>query len=219
MASSEVIFLKDEKIRELAHLIRGHEMNNLYYIKFQNLSEQLKYMAMVNDNEKSVTTILDNCKGLINIYKNDAVRGPIAGYILVYAENCLNNALQFIRNYTLRRNYLDKMIDHPPQLFHALEDLNTGSQTDVADFKENVEHYNHRVMSYMRLAANSHASEEFSRYLRNIGIGFHELVQRSDRATVLPTHGFILYVNPCLMGKLPTSKITRIFQNKKTKNY
>lgn len=86
MASSEVIFLKDEKIRELAHLIRGHEMNNLYYIKFQNLSEQLKYMTMVNDNEKSVTTILDNCKGLINRYKNDAVRGPIAGYILVYAE-------------------------------------------------------------------------------------------------------------------------------------
>lgn len=41
----------------------------------------------------------------------------------------------------------------------------------------------------------------------------------SAGATVLPTHGFILYVNPCLMGKLPTSKITRIFQNKQTKNY
>lgn len=137
-------------------------------------------MTMVNDNKKSVTTILDNCKGLINRYKNEAVRGPMAGYILVYAENCLNNAIQSIRNYTLRRNYLGKMIDHLHQLFDASEDLNAGSQTDVAEFKENVEHYNHTVMSYMRLAANSHASDEFSTYLRNISIGFHELVQRSD---------------------------------------
>ncbi|GFP99999.1 hypothetical protein PHJA_002144000 [Phtheirospermum japonicum] len=33
------------------------------------------------------------------------------------------------------------------------------------------------VMSYMRLSLNPHASAEFSRYLRNIGIGFSELVR------------------------------------------
>lgn len=177
MASSEVIFLKEEKLRQLADLIRGHEINNMYYTKFCGLDDQLKYITMINDNKKSVITILDNCKGLINRYKDDTVRGPIASDILVYAEHCLNYALQFFRNYTVRKEYLDKMTDHLHQLFHALEDLNTCGEADVAYFKEDVEHYNHRIMSYIRLSANSYASEEFSRYLRNIGIGFHELVR------------------------------------------
>lgn len=177
MASEEVIFLKDEKIRQLAELIRGHEINNMFHMVFHNLGEQLEYIRMVNNNEQSVKTILDDCKALTIRYKDDAVRGPIAGDILVYAEHCLNNALQIIRNYTVRRDYLDKMMDHHVKLFHGLEELNTSSQEAVRHYKDSLEYFDQKVMSYVRMNSNSHASQEFSRYLRNVGIGFNELVR------------------------------------------
>lgn len=126
----------------------------------------------------SVNTLLDDCNAIVIRYKDDGVRGPIADQILGYAEHCLNNALQLIMNYTLRRSYLDKMMDHHLQLFQALEELDTSSQDAVVDFTESIQEYDQLVMSYMRLNLNSHASAEFSRYLRNVGIGFDELVRR-----------------------------------------
>ncbi|XP_073054836.1 uncharacterized protein [Primulina eburnea] len=176
-SSADPVFLKDEKLRQLAQLIRGHEVNNLYHITFQNLGDQLEYLRMSNNNMASVGTLLDQCNAIVIRYKDDGVRGPIADQILVYAEHCLNNALQIIRNYTLRRSYLDKMMDHHLQLFQALEELDTSSQDAVVDFTESIQEYDRLVVSYMRLNLNSHASAEFSRYLRNVGIGFNELVR------------------------------------------
>lgn len=178
MASSAVIvFLKDEKLRQLAQLIRNHEVNNLYSLTFQNLGDQILYLRICNDNVATVNTLLDDCNTIVVKYKDDGVRGPIADQILSYAEHCLNNALQLIRNYTLRRSYLDNMMDHRLQLFQALEELDTSSQDAVVDFTEAIQEYDQLVMNYMRLNLNSYASAEFSRYLRNIGIGFNELVR------------------------------------------
>ncbi|XP_075522021.1 uncharacterized protein LOC142555180 [Primulina tabacum] len=178
MASSAVaVLLKDEKLRQLAQLIRNHEVNNLYHITFQNLGDQLEYLRMSNNNMASVGTLLDHCNAIVIRYKDDGVRGPIADQILGYAEHCLSNALQIIRNYTLRRSYLDKMMDHHLQLFQALEELDTSSRYAVVDFTESIQEYDRLVISYMRLALNSYASAEFSRYLRNVGIGFNELVR------------------------------------------
>ncbi|KAG6469615.1 hypothetical protein ZIOFF_070545 [Zingiber officinale] len=178
MASSAVIvFLKDERLRQLAQLIRNHEVNNLYHITFQNLGDQLEYLRMSNNNMTTVNTLLDNCNAIVIRYKDDAVRRPIAEQILAYTEHCLNNTLQLIRNYTLRRSYLDKMTDHQLQLFQALEELDTSSGDAVLDFTESIQEHDRLVMSYMRLNLNPHASAEFSRYLRNVGIGFDELVR------------------------------------------
>ncbi|KAL6528765.1 hypothetical protein OROMI_028941 [Orobanche minor] len=176
MASSTV-FLKDEKLRQLAQLIRGQEVNNLYHITFPNLGEQLQYLRMANNNMATVNTILDECNLLREKYKADGVRGPIADQVLDYAEHCLNNALQLIRNYTMRSDYLDKMMDHHQQLFQALEDLDPSNRNAAAELTETIREYDELVMNFMRLNLNSHASAEFSRYLRNVGIGFNELVR------------------------------------------
>ncbi|KAG6467875.1 uncharacterized protein LOC122034469 [Zingiber officinale] len=178
MASSAVIvFLKDEKLRQLAQLIRNYEVNNLYHITFQSLGDQHVYLRMCNDNVGSVNTLLDNCNAIVIKYKDDGVRRPIADQILGYTEHCLNNALQLIRNYTLRSSYLDKMKSHQQQLFQALEELDTSSGDAVVDFTDSIQEHDQLVMSYMRLNLNSYASAEFSRHLRNVGIGFKELVQ------------------------------------------
>ncbi|KAL6528767.1 hypothetical protein OROMI_028943 [Orobanche minor] len=171
------IFLKDEKLRQLAQLIRNHEVNNLYHITFQNLGDQLEYLRMANNNMASVNTLLDECNFVVIRYKADGVRGPIADQILDYAEHCLNNALQLIRNYTMRRNYLDKMMDHHQQLFQALEDLDTSNLDAAVDFTESIQDFKRLVINYMRVNLNSHASAEFSRYLRSNAIGFKELVR------------------------------------------
>ncbi|XP_042450625.1 uncharacterized protein LOC122035272 [Zingiber officinale] len=126
----------------------------------------------------SVNTLLDDCNAIVNRYKDDdGVRRSIADQILGYTEHCLNNALQLISNYTLRRSYLDKMMDHQLQLFQALEELDTSSGDAVVDFTESIQEHDRLVMRYMRLNLNPHASAEFSRYLRNVGIGFNDLVR------------------------------------------
>ncbi|XP_060673749.1 uncharacterized protein LOC107421130 [Ziziphus jujuba] len=175
--ASEIVFLKDEKLRMLAQLIRNHEVNNIQNIIFESIGKQFEYLRMCNSNQESVNTVLDECNAMVSKYKDDEIRGPISALILGYIENCLNNALQLIRNYTLRRTYLDKLIAHDLELFQALDGLDTSNPTEVADFTDQIQQYDQKVISYMKLSVNTHASQEFSRYLRNSGIGFDNLVR------------------------------------------
>ncbi|GFP98648.1 hypothetical protein PHJA_002008700 [Phtheirospermum japonicum] len=160
MASTIVntVLLKDEKLRQLAQLIRNHEINNLYHITFQNLGDQLQYLRMCNDNMASVNTILDDCNALVIRYKG---------------------------NYTLRRSYLDKMMDHHNQLFQALEELDTANGGAAADLTESVQEFDQMVMSYMRLSLNPHA---FCRILKISQEHWHRL-QRTGSKTKLGYKG------------------------------
>ncbi|KAF3447813.1 hypothetical protein FNV43_RR08518 [Rhamnella rubrinervis] len=176
--ASDIVFLKDEKLRQLAHVIRGHEVENLKNLRFKSVGEQMKYLRICNSNHVSVETILNACDDLVSKYKNDTVRAPIAALILSYMEVCLNNALQVFTNYTLRRSYLEKITTHVDNLIQDLNDLNTSNPTDVATLTHQIQHYKEAVTNYSKMSVNSRASQEFSRNLRNSGIEFKTLVKR-----------------------------------------
>ncbi|CAA0838395.1 Unknown protein [Striga hermonthica] len=178
---ANTVFLQDQKLRQLAQVIRGHEVNNMYHITFSSIGEQLQYLRIANDNMASVNTILDDANAMLHSYRGDSARLSVANIIHTYVEHSLNNALQLVPNYTLRRDYLDKMIEHHKVVFEALESLNTNDQSQVNELAEAVKELDDVNISYMRLSLNPHASAEFSRYLRSIAITFEDLVSGHQR--------------------------------------
>ncbi|KAF3447767.1 hypothetical protein FNV43_RR08471 [Rhamnella rubrinervis] len=176
--ASDIVFLKDEKLRQLATVIRGHEVENLKNLYFKSVGEQAKYLRICNSNQVSVETILNACGDLVSTYKDDTVRAPIAALILSHMEVCLNNALQIFTNYTLRRTYLDKITTHVDNLIKDLNDLNTSNPTDVATLTNKIQHYKEAVTNFTKMSVNSLASQEFSKNLRISGIEFQTLVKR-----------------------------------------
>ncbi|GFP92038.1 hypothetical protein PHJA_001347900 [Phtheirospermum japonicum] len=186
MAGSFYVFLKDEKLRTLANVIRLGEIREMYPIRFASPGEQHQYMLTVNGNMTAVYSLLDECNLLAEKYKADGVRSPIAGQILVYAEHCLNNALQLFRNFTLRKDYLDKLTEHQHEIFQALNELDTTSRSSVSELADTIREYDQMVVAHMLLNLNSHASAEFSQYIRNIGITFDELVKSNQAKLGFP---------------------------------
>ncbi|KAF3447938.1 hypothetical protein FNV43_RR08645 [Rhamnella rubrinervis] len=176
--ASDIVFLKDEKLRQLATVIRGHEVENLKNLYFKSVGEQAKYLRICNSNQVSVETILNACGDLVSEYKDDTVRAPIGALILSYVEVCLNNALQIFTNYTLRRTYLDKITTHVDNLIKDLNDLNTSNPIDVATLTNQIQHYKEAVTNFTKMSVNSRASQEFSKNLRESGIEFQTLVKR-----------------------------------------
>ncbi|XP_015880172.3 uncharacterized protein LOC107416217 [Ziziphus jujuba] len=176
--ASDIIFLKAEKLRILAERIHGIERKNLGDIQFRSTTEQVVYLRISNSNLQSVGSLLDQSGETVKKYKNDTVRGPIAALLFTYTETCLNNALQIFNNYTLRRDYLDKITSHLQNLTKQLDDLDTSNSADVASLTDQIVHYNEAVINYTKMSANSRASEEFSRRLRNSGIDFLTFVKR-----------------------------------------
>ncbi|KAF3447945.1 hypothetical protein FNV43_RR08652 [Rhamnella rubrinervis] len=176
--ASDIVFLKDEKLRQLATVIRGHEVENVKNLYFKSVGQQAKYLRICNSNQESVENILNVCGDLVSKYKDDTVRVPIAALILSYGEVCLNNALQIFTNYTLRRTYLDKITTQVDNLMKDLNDLNTSNPTDVATLTNQIQHYEEAVTNFTKMSVNSRASQEFSRNLRKSGIEFQTLVKR-----------------------------------------
>ncbi|KAL3645954.1 hypothetical protein CASFOL_011134 [Castilleja foliolosa] len=180
MSTAFYVFLKDEKLRILANTIRLGEVNDMYPIKFASPGEQLQYLRTVNGNMTDVYSLLDECNLLVDKYKSDGARSSIANRVLVYAEHCLNNALQLFRNFTLRRDYLDKLIEHQHELFQAVDELDTNSRSAVSELEETIREYDQMVVAHMLLNLNSHASAQFSQYIMNIGLPFDELVRTNQ---------------------------------------
>ncbi|KAF3447775.1 hypothetical protein FNV43_RR08479 [Rhamnella rubrinervis] len=150
--ASDIVFLKDEKLRQLATVIRGHEVENLKNLYFNSVGEQAKYLRICNSNQVSVETILNACGDLVSTYKDDTVRAPIAALILSHMEVCLNNALQIFTNCTLRRTYLDKITTHVDNLIKDLNDLNTSNPTDVATLTNKIQHYKEAVTNFTKMS-------------------------------------------------------------------
>ncbi|XP_048326314.2 uncharacterized protein LOC125421404 [Ziziphus jujuba] len=179
---AEIVFLKSKKLRELAELIYGCELESLQDLYFKSEEEQVKYLRTCKSNMDDAENLLHKCGKLVKKYENDSIRSPIASLILSFTETSLNSALQVVRNYTLRRDYLDKVIAHVHNLIKELDELDAGSAKDVADLTNQIRHYNKAIKQYVRMSANSEASKEFSSTIYDGGIDFPTLVQTYQTA-------------------------------------
>ncbi|KAF3449403.1 hypothetical protein FNV43_RR10131 [Rhamnella rubrinervis] len=147
--AADLVFLKDEKLRILAELIYKQEVLNIQSLI---LGAELKTK-----------------------FQNDSVRSPIAVTIHAYTESCINNALQIFQNYTVRKDYLEKIHEHVQHLITSLEQLDTQNAADVAALATQVEDCNKAIVTNA-VKYRSPASQEFSRLLKAQNITFENLV-------------------------------------------
>ncbi|XP_034206458.1 uncharacterized protein LOC117620381 [Prunus dulcis] len=156
-------------------LVYYKEAEAIHHIKFRSEPERAKYLKDSRASNQSSIGLLDAGNALEGRFRNDDARASVAREIFGYIVNGTNHALQSVPNYSLRKDYVEKITEHVEMLGNALE---------VADgvvyvAKEATE-YRRAMYEYTRRHQTSggSVSRQFSRWLEESGIKFEGLVQR-----------------------------------------
>lgn len=103
-------------------------------------------------------------------------RASIAQDIYGYIVNAANHALQTVRNYSLRMNYVKNIREHAQNLGTALEQLDN-NEINIRRLAKEATQYRNAMLEFAR-KHQSPASRQFSKWLKESGIKFEDLVQR-----------------------------------------
>ncbi|XP_022158729.1 uncharacterized protein LOC111025189 isoform X2 [Momordica charantia] len=157
---SDLVILEGDQLRKLARIIRNQEANAIKNIKFQYEHELAQYLRASADNYESVIRLLDDNDVMKHTFKDDKTRSLIANDIFSYIVSSVNLGLQEVKNYALRVNYLRKISQH----------------------RNEIVQYRNYMLEYTR-NRQSVAARSFSRYLKNSGIKFNDLLKRMPEVT------------------------------------
>ncbi|XP_060674450.1 uncharacterized protein LOC132804289 [Ziziphus jujuba] len=178
MGGYNLVFLRDEKLRHLAELLYKKEALNMQNMHFSSEPDRVKYLRDCKTNYESVMKLLDQVGKLKGRFLNDTVRAPIAGDILSYTETFINNALQTVRNLTLRKQHLDKITDHVRSLVASMENMDPQNETHVERVGKEVEDYNKAMLAYNTTTkSGTPGVKELSKMLMANNVSFEKLVQ------------------------------------------
>lgn len=179
--SRGLVLLEDEtKLRKLGDLVFYREKNRTLEINFQSTHDHVTYLHNCNSSHQTVIAILDAAGPFKDKFAGDRTKSPIANDIYGYSIYSINSALQTMRNFTLRKDYLESIKDHIHALMKAVEDLHpTNSSSDAAAqriAKEAAEYKD--TMKRFLTKYNSSKSRAFSEALRAQGITFDGLITK-----------------------------------------
>ncbi|CAK9327852.1 unnamed protein product [Citrullus colocynthis] len=172
-----LLLLQGEKLQQLARVIRNQEIEAVRNIKFKSEPEQVKYLRDVGDNYHAAIKLLDDANNVKETYKDDQSKSSIAHETYSYVEKAVNISLQAVRNYTLRTNYLSKIGAHSKDIFEALKTLDPNNVTNVARLAKEANQYN-ECMQQVMIKHQSPASRNFSKWLKDSGTKFEDLITR-----------------------------------------
>ncbi|KAK1309935.1 hypothetical protein QJS10_CPA08g00130 [Acorus calamus] len=173
----ELVILNEEKLRKLASLIYLQEAQAIQNIKFPSEPELAKYLRDCKSGYDSALSLLNAASESQQKWKDDQTRSPIALDIFDYVVVSVNYGLQTVRNYTLRINYLNKLSDHSKTLMDALNELDPENQTNVASLAKDVTLYKNSMIEYTKKYQSS-ASKDYSKWIKDTGLTFPDLVIR-----------------------------------------
>ncbi|KAA0038173.1 uncharacterized protein E6C27_scaffold270G00020 [Cucumis melo var. makuwa] len=172
-----LLLLQGDELRKLAILVRNQEVDILGNLTFQSEQEQAKYLRNVGDNYHATLKLLDDADDIKQMFKDDETKSSIAHETYSYVEKAVNISLQAVRNYALRTNYLSKIGAHSKDIFEALKTLDPENVTNVARLAKEANQYNESMQQVM-LNHQSPASRNFSKWLKESGTKFEDLVTR-----------------------------------------
>ncbi|GAV75278.1 hypothetical protein CFOL_v3_18757 [Cephalotus follicularis] len=149
-----MIILNDAQLRRLAKLIRKQEEQLIYNIKFESENDQGTYLNDCRANYNTAMEILDSGNKLVKEFNDDTARSSIAHDIYSTIEGSLNSAFQWVRNYTLRKSYLQKIKKFSTgaiDIVKTLDPKDTAFAKDLAqaadDYKKAMWELNKKCMS------------------------------------------------------------------------
>ncbi|XP_038893086.1 uncharacterized protein LOC120081972 [Benincasa hispida] len=172
-----LLLLQGEDLQKLARVIRNKEIDIVSNLPFQSEQEQAKYMREVGDNYHATIKLLDDADAIKQTFKDDETKSSIAHELYSYVEKAVNISLQAVKNYALRTNYLSKIGAHSEDIFEALKTLDPNNVTNVARLAKEANQYNESMQQIM-LNHQSPASRNFSKWLKDSGTKFEDLVTR-----------------------------------------
>ncbi|KAL5707648.1 hypothetical protein ACHQM5_018524 [Ranunculus cassubicifolius] len=173
----ELLILNDEQLRDLGKVIYYQEVDRIKSIQFDSELELAKYLRDSKTAYEYALELLDAGSQIANEFKDDKTRGTIADDIFSYLSYATNFALQTVQNYTLRNNYLNEISEHSKALIKGLQELDPENVTNVQRLAKDAVLYRNAMLEYTR-KYQSPASRNFSKWLKDSGIKFDELVQR-----------------------------------------
>lgn len=172
-----LLVLEGEKLQKLARLVRNQEIESVHNIVFKSEEDLAKYERDVSENYNKAIKLLDDADAMMVDFQNDETRSSIAHDVYSYVQKAVNSSLQAVRNYTLRKSYLEKISDHSKELFEALANLDPTDIPEVGRLAEEAAQYNKALEEFLA-KHQSKASINFSQLLKQEGTTFEELVNR-----------------------------------------
>ncbi|GAV86347.1 hypothetical protein CFOL_v3_29778 [Cephalotus follicularis] len=136
-----MILLNGPQLGRLASLVRKQEEANIFYIKFESENDQAAYLRECKANYTTAMEILDAGDNLVKEFKNDPARDSIAHDIYSTIEGSLNSAFQWVRNYTLRMSYLQKIKSFSTGAIDIVKTLDTSDTEFVRDLAKATDDY------------------------------------------------------------------------------
>ncbi|KAK8923737.1 hypothetical protein KSP39_PZI019047 [Platanthera zijinensis] len=186
--ADNIAILNDEQLRRLAKLIYYQEVDATNNIKFSSEPELAKYLRDCKSNYDSVLGLLNSGGEVERKFQDDSTRAPISQDIFSYIVYCANSALQAVQNYTLRMNYLDKISKHATTLINGLQELDPENVINVRRLAKDAVLYRNAMLEYTR-KNQSIASRNFSKWLKDSGLKFEELVERYVYEEIIEASG------------------------------
>ena len=171
------IFLNEEQLRRLSAVIYYQEEEAMKTIKFDSEYEQANFLTGSRAAFESVRLLLDTGVQLKLKFHKDRLRSPISHNIFSYMVNGLNNALQLVPNFTLRKDFINKIADLAKALIDALEKLDINNASNVKVLEEEVHEYSHVMVEFAYKYRSTASSQNFSRSLKQKDITFEEMVR------------------------------------------
>ncbi|KAM7463633.1 hypothetical protein LguiA_031754 [Lonicera macranthoides] len=171
------ISLDAEQLRQLAMVIHYQEVDSIHNIKFESELELAKYLADSRAGYDSVLRLLDESRELDHKFGIDQTRGPIACDIISYIQKAIDVSLQFVKNYRLRVHYLKKVRAHAMALINELQEVDPKNVTNIVRLAKDAVLYRNVMLEYRRKHQNP-VSRNFSKWIKEKGLKFQELVER-----------------------------------------
>jgi hypothetical protein len=178
---SQQVDLSPGQLHKLADLIHQQEVENLKLLKFKSYAEQQKYLNDAKDARDKVYHILESTREMImqTEAEKDATKEGIAKDVYEYCKKGIETSLKFIRSYNTRLTYLDKLKSHCDDLIKQIKLLNPATQQKEAQRLALEAGMYKKAMLENAKKFQHFLPNQFSKFLKENGIKFEDLVQRS----------------------------------------
>ncbi|PQQ10959.1 uncharacterized protein Pyn_17230 [Prunus yedoensis var. nudiflora] len=177
--AADFTLLNHEQLRQLARILYYKEAEAIHHIKFRSEPERAKYLRDSRATYQSSIALLDAGNALEGRFRNDGARASVAREIFGYIVNGTNHALQSVPNYSLRKDYVEKITKHVEMLGNALEVAD-----DVVYVAKEATEYRRAMYEYTRRHQTSggSVSRQFSRWLRRAALSLRALCKGIRRS-------------------------------------
>ncbi|XP_060670017.1 uncharacterized protein LOC107432446 [Ziziphus jujuba] len=176
--TADPVLLDDEKLVKLAKVVYKQEAEAAKHCKCNSEIEHSNSFRETKVCYNTVLGLLDSVKQLKKDYEDgDENLSSIANDIFSYVVYAVNNALQFLSNYSLRKHYLDKISENAKALIRALKEIDPNNVTNVQRLAKDAIIFRNAILEIVR-KKNRPISRYLAKWLKETGLSFGKLTQR-----------------------------------------